>query len=94
MGSGDPAHGGQGHAIKAPHPLPVGTRVRVTKVYDDLASGQDGPKCRLGRIVKHKPECGGYLVRHDTLEDMGPFGMVDVFGWSYDEVVPVVVAVD
>jgi len=81
--------------VNTPHPFPVGTRVRVTKIYgeNDLPDGSDGPKCRLGRVIAHKPECGGYLVEHDEPEDMGVLGMRDVFGWCYDELEPVAMLV-
>lgn len=70
------------------HPLAVGTRVYITKEYPDMPNW--GPETRTGTIVEHKPQNGGYLVKHDRPEQMGfPWGPVDTFGWCYDEVSPI-----
>ncbi len=40
------------------------------------------PPGRMGIVVEHKPENGGYLVYHPRRDQHGPFG------WSYGEVEP------
>jgi hypothetical protein len=50
-----------------------------------LRDGIPGPKCRVGNVEEIRPQNGGYLVRHDEPEDMGVFGMVDLFGWAEHE---------
>jgi hypothetical protein len=71
--------------------LEVGTPVRITKEYPDLDI-----HCRVGVIVEHCPQNGGYLVKHaepdPDLKD-SPIALVhdsygQTFGWAYDEVEP------
>jgi len=63
-------------------PFAKGTRVRVI--------GRSAPESpyNTGIIEEHRPENGGYLVRHNMSPfNRGLFAGESLFGWAYDEVV-------
>lgn len=68
--------------------LEPGTAVR-------LADGVKGPPCRTGVVIEHRPQNGGYLVKHDEpdelLQNSVLANLTDgrTFGWCYHEVVPI-----
>lgn len=69
--------------------LELGTPVR-------LKDGVEGPPCRTGVVVAHRPQNGGYLVKHlepDPEFKTDPIlqAMSDgqTFGWCYHEVEPI-----